>query len=224
VTRNAVNLVRTEMAMIEPRGIVVASADSLMVRLPYATGIYCGANTVTFAPVDSLVGAQAVYAGYAYRDTTSGAVTTYVPNGGDSLTNGAAATCTGNGITPVPNGRVLVLSPNYPVATIGTPVLLYQTVTYKFAASTLVSGRTALWRRVAGGANEEIAVPFGTGSRFRFFVSGGVTPTDTVPTLLRNMGGLEVALMGESERTSPGTGLVESEPTRVSIFFRNAVQ
>lgn len=224
VTRNALNLVTGEMQMIEPRGIVAASADSITVHVPYATGVHCAAGTVTFAPVDSLVWAQAVYAGYAYRDTLTASVTTYVSSGGGSLSAGAAATCTALGITPVPNGPLRILSPALPIATTGAPVLLYQTITYKFAASTLVPGRTALWRRVAGGATEEVAVPFGTGTRFRFYETGDLAPDDAVPSPLRNMAGVELVLIGESERTSPGTGAPETVTTRVPILFRNAVQ
>lgn len=224
VTRNALNLVSSEMAMIEPRGIVAASADSFTVRAPYAIGILCSSSTVTFAPVDSLIWAQAVYAGYAYRDTTAGAVTTYVAAGGSSLGNGSASDCTGNGIATVPNGRVLVVAPSMPIGTRGAPVLLYQTITYKIAASSIVSGRTALWRRVAGGSNEEVAVPLGSGTRFRFYVSGGLSPQDAVPGTISTLTGVELVLVGESERTSPGINRVENDTLRVPILFRNAVQ
>ena len=224
VTRNALNLVSSEMAMIEPRGIVAASADSFMVRVPYATGLHCSASTITFAPVDSLVSAQAVYGGYAYRDTTAAAVTTYVASGGASLATALASVCTVAGIAVVPNGRVLTLSPALPITTQGAPVLLYQTLTYKIAVSTIVPGRNALWRRVAGGANEEIAVPLGTGTRFRFYVGGALTPQDAVPGTLNTLTGVELVLVGESERTSPGINRVEKDTLRVPILFRNAVQ
>jgi prepilin-type N-terminal cleavage/methylation domain-containing protein len=224
VTRNALNIVTGEMRMIEPGGIVAASADSITVRVPYATGLHCAAGTVTFAAVDSLVWAQAVYAGFAYRDTLAGSVTTYVPSGGGSLSNGASGTCTAVGITPLAGGPLRVVSPALPIATSGAPVLLYQTITYRFATSTLVPGRTALWRRVAGGANEEVAVPFGAGTQFRFYVSGALTPQDAVPGVLSTMTGVEMALVGESERASPGINAPETELTRVPILFRNAVQ
>lgn len=223
VNRNAVNMMRAEMRMIEPRGIVAAAADSIRVRVPYATGLNCSLSTATFAPVDSLTWATAAYAGYAWRDTTAASTNTYVASGA-ALSTGLTASCTAVGLAVVPNGRVLVLSPNIPIATVGAPILLYQTVTYRFANSTLVPGRRALWRRVAGGANEEIAVPLDASSRFRFYVSGGVTAQDAVPASLNTMTGVELVLEGESERTSPGTGAPESANTRVSIFFRNAVQ
>ncbi len=224
VSRNALNLVRQEMRMIEPRGIVAASADSLRVRVPYAVGLHCANGTVTFAAVDSLIWATAVYGGYAYRDTAAAATVTYVAAGGSSLSNGNSATCTGVGITPVPNGQLRIMAPAFPITTGGATVLLYQEITYRFAASSLVSGRTALWRQVIGGSTEEVAVPFDGASRFRFYNAGATTAADTLPTLLRNMTGIELVLRGESERTSPGAAVPSEELIRVPIFFRNAVQ
>ena len=224
VSRNALNLVRQELRMVEPRGIVAAGADSIRVRLPYAMGVYCGANTVTFAPVDSVVWSMAAYGGYAYRDTTTGAVTTYLAAGTGTLTSGASATCTGNGITPVPGGLLWIVQPNVPITTLGAPIFLFQDVTFRFANSTLVPGRTALWRQRAGGTAEEVAVPFDATSRFRFYVNGGTVASDTVPGALNTMTGLELVLRGESERTPPGSNAPIEALTRVPIFFRNAVQ
>lgn len=224
VSRNALNLVRQELRMVEPRGIVAASADSVRVRLPYAMGIYCGLNTVTFAPVDSVVWSLAAYGGYAYRDTVAGAQTTYVAAGTGTIANGLPAVCTAAGITPVPDGRLRILQPNVPITTLGAPVFLFQEVTFRFATSTLVPGRTALWRQRAGGTAEEVAVPFDATSRFRFYVNGAAIAQDAVPGTLNTMTGLELVLRGESERTLAGSNTPIEALTRVPIFFRNAVQ
>lgn len=223
VTRNALNLMRDEMRMIEPRGITAATTTSITARVPYAMGVYCGASTATFIPVDSLIRATAVFAGYAYRDTTLNATYTYVPSS-TALSVGVLTQCTVTaGITPITNGQTLLMSPAFPLLALGAPVLLYQTVNYRLAASTLVSGRTALWRQVTGGVNEEIAVPFDASSVFQFYVSGGITAQAAVPGTLNTISGLELVLTGQSERNSPRTGAPESSGTRVSIFFRNAV-
>ena len=221
VGRNALNLMTAEMKMIEPRGIVAASTDSITIRLPYATGLMCSANTGTFVGIDSLTQATAVYAGYAWKDTLSTATYAYVVSG-TAPTAGLAALCTGVGLAVVPGGRQLILAA-IPTAVVGAPLMLFQTVTYKIAASTLVTGRTAIWRRVTGGATEEIAVPFDAGSYFRFYV-GGTAAQDAVPGTLNTMTGLELVLVGESERNSPGTNAPESSEARVAIFFRNSVQ
>lgn len=223
VSRNALNLMRAEMRMIEPAGVIAASADSLTVRLPYAVGMSCSNSTGTFIPVDSLTWATAEFAGYAWRDTTQNAAYTYVASGNEP-TAGQATDCTTAGLGVIPDGSVLVLDPSIPTAVVGAPLMLYQTVTFKFAASTLVPGRIALWRRVTGGATEEIAVPFDATSRFRFYIPGATTAQDAVPGTLSTMRGIEVVLRGESERTSPGTAEPEVSESRLSILFRNAVQ
>jgi prepilin-type N-terminal cleavage/methylation domain-containing protein len=221
VSRNVVNLMRNELRMIEPNGITAATTTSITVNVPYAMGIHCAASTATFVPVDSLIRASAVFAGYAYRDTALNAPYTYVASN-TAPAAGLLASCTGVGITQIPDGDLLLLSPAF-VVPAGAPVLLYQTITYSLEPSVLVPGRTALWREVAGGVNEEIAVPFDASSVFQFYVSGGTTPQAAVPGTLNTISGLELVLTGESERNSPGTGTPESSETRVSIFFRNAV-
>ena len=222
VTRNALNLIRAEMRMIEPRGITAATTTSITSRVPYAMGVNCGTNTVTFVPVDSLIQTSAVFAGYAYRDTALNAPYIYVASS-TALSAAASTVCPLVGITPIVGGRTLVVAPALPALAVGAPVLLYQTITYRLSASALVPGRTALWRQVVGGVDEEVAVPFDATSVFQFYVSGGATPQATVPGTLTTISGLDLVLTGQSERNSPGTGTPESSGTRVSIFFRNAV-
>lgn len=222
VSRNAVNIMSDEFRMIEPGGVTAASTTSITVRLPYRMGIYCSASTGTFLPIDSLIGATAVYQGYAQRAQTSPGAWTYVATT-TAPTTGNAADCTGApGITPIPNGALLTLSPAV-TETAGAPLLLFQIVTYSLAPSTLVPGRTALWRTVTGGATEELATPFDASSVFRFY-AGGATSQAAVPGMLSTITGVELVLVGESTRNSPGTNAPEEQTARVSIFLRNAVQ
>jgi len=118
-----------------------------------------------------------------------------------------------------------VLSPAFPSLPSGAPVLLYQTVTYALGPSTLVPGRTALWRRVAGGVSEEIAVPFQNTAIFRFYLSGAKTSQASPPAAgsLHTISGIELVLTGESEKTVAGRSAPERSSVRLSIFFRNAV-
>jgi prepilin-type N-terminal cleavage/methylation domain-containing protein len=222
VSRNALNLTRSELRMVEPRGIVAASRDSITIRLPYAMGLYCSSSTAMFVPMDSLVFAQAQFGGYAWRDTTSGAPYTYVTST-TAPTAGLSTACTGASLTVIPGGRVLTVSPALGVVAAGAPFFLWQTVTYRFAASSLVPGRRALWRQAGSAAAEEIAVPVDTASRFNFYTTG-TTSSTTVPGTLNTMRGIELLLYGESERTSPGKTTPEQSLQRVSILFRNAVQ
>ncbi len=223
VSRSALNLTRSELRMVEPRGIVAASRDSLTLRLPYLMGLNCSISTGTFVAADSLTYAQAQYGGYAYRDTTAGATYTYV-TATTPPTSGAPGSCSSLGLTPIPNGLVLTLTPAIPVTlSTSAPLFLWQTVTYRFAASTLVPGRFALWRQAGSATAEEIAVPLDTASRFNFYTTG-TTSSTTVPSPLNTMRGVEIVLVGESERTSPGKTAPEESLQRLSIFFRNAVQ
>ena len=222
VARSALNLMRAEMRMIDPLGIVDASADSLRVRLPYATGLHCAAGVGTFAPVDSMTLATAVYAGYAWKDTTATAAYTYVTSA-TAPTAGLASACTLAGLGTVPGGPVWSIGAT-PTTVVGAPLLLYQIVTYRIAESALLPGRTAVWRQPLGGTAEEIAVPFSADTRFRYYIAGANTAQDAVPSPITAMTGVELVLVGESERISPGTAAPESRESRVAIFFRNAVQ
>lgn len=222
VARNALNIVRDEMRMIEPRGISAASTTSITVNVPYAMGVNCAASTVAFIPVDSLARATAVFRGYAHRDTSLNSPYTYVSST-TAPSAGSSMTCTAVGITPITGAPLLVLSPALPVLSAGAPVMLYQTIRYALAASTLVPGRTALWRTVTGGAAEEVAVPFENTAIFRYYVSGATTSQANPPGSLNTITGIELVLVGESERNSPGTNAPEQSSVRLSIFFRNAV-
>lgn len=224
VSRNALTIVREEMRMIEPRGIVSANATTFQVRVPYAVGLYCTANTALFAPVDSLLFASAVFRGYAVRDTAGSATYQYVAST-STPTAGTVTRCTGAPVAmtrPNATWRILSLPGSALTLASGAPVFLYQSITYELAASTLVPGRTALWRRVAGGTDEEIAVPFGANSVFRYHVSGSATAQDAAPTDLTQVTGVELVLVGESERTASDRPVPETAPVRLSIFFRNA--
>jgi len=225
VSRNALTIVRDEMRMIEPRGIISATATTFQVRVPYAVGLYCTANTALVPPVDSLLFASAVFRGYAVRDTAVSATYRYIAST-STPTAGTVTNCTGAPVAmtrPDASWRILSLPGSALTLASGASVFLYQSITYQLAASTLVPGRTALWRRVAGGTDEEIAVPFGASSVFRYHVSGSATAQDAAPTDLSQITGVELVLVGESERSASDRPLPETAPVRLSILFRNAV-
>ncbi len=222
VSRNALNLTRSELRMAEPAGVLAATRDSVTIRLPYLMGLYCSASSAMFVPTDSLTLATAQYGGYAWRDTTANSAYTYV-TGTSALSVGADALCTGVGLAKIPGGTIYTVVPAMGALAPSAPFFIWQTVTYKFATSTLVPGRRALWRQAGSAAAEEVAVPLDTASRFNFYTTGTASST-TVPSPLNTMRGLEILIYGESERTSPGRTAPEESLQRVSIFFRNAVQ
>jgi hypothetical protein len=224
VSRAAVNMLLSEIRMVQaPGGVVAATATSITLRVPYAIGLVCGtaggATTVSMLPPDSAMFAEAGFSGYAWRNGAG--VYTYA-EGGITLGNGAAATCTAANIAGVPGGRLVSLSPALPAgATAGSAVILFRRITYDFANSVAIPGRLALWRRVVNaGTAEELAAPFTAASRFRFYPLDAANAQGAVPPLA-DLRGLELVLVGASEGSPRMTAAPRSATIRTAVFFRN---
>jgi prepilin-type N-terminal cleavage/methylation domain-containing protein len=224
VSRAAVNVLLSEMRMVEaPGGVVAASPTAVTLRVPYAIGLVCGpaagATTATLLPVDSAMFAEPGFAGFAWRNA-AGAYS-YV-EAGAAMGNGIPAACAAAGITPVPGGRLVSLAPALPAAApAGAAVLFFRRITYEFAASSALPGRTALWRRVeATGAAEELVAPFDDSARFRFYAFDAQAAQDAVPALA-DVRGLELVLVGESEHAPRVRNALRRANATTSVFFRN---
>ena len=224
VTRQARNLVQSELSMVEVGGgVLAASRDSITVRVPIAFGLYCASGTMMVLPTDSMYLASAALDGFALKDTSAAGPYTYTAL--TSTAAGTAANCTGAGVLiTAPTGgayRNLTPSPSGAAATAAAPLFLYQTITYKFAASALVSGRRGLWRKASTGAFTEIVAPFDTSAKFRFYRLYADTAQSGVPTLTE-IRGVEVLLDAMAPRPTPGQAPgVESSSLKTAIFFRN---
>ena len=225
VSRTALAMMESELRMVEV-GNDIVSADSfnLTVKVPYALGVLCTLGgttaTVSLLPVDSLTFANAGFSGYEYRDSTGN----YADRGaGVALGTGPAATCTAASITPLAGSKVITVSPAPPVTVaIGSAILLYQQLSYRFAASTAVPGRTALWRTVAStGVSEEIAAPFDASARFRFFALDADTSQAAAPSPLSNTRGIGLVLTGASEKTPLGRSAPMTAPLTTAVYFHN---
>ena len=223
VTRSARNIIQTELSMVEAGGgVVAASNDSIRVRMPYAWGVYCTNDKVAMLPVDSAMYAMATYAGYAIKDTTSIGIFAYYP--GPSAPNPVGSgDCNNNPtyISAPTGGQYLQLSPS-PTATTGSPMFLYQIVTYQFAASAMVPGTRGLYRRVADGAAEETLAPFDTSAKFRFYNMYSDTAQTVVP-LPAAIRGVELQLDAQSANRTGGRSVPESVRIKTAVFFRNRV-
>jgi hypothetical protein len=224
ISRAAVNVLLSEMRMVEVGGGVVAATPTLVsLRVPYALGVYCGSpsgvSTIMLLPADSAVLAEPGFSGYAWRGRLGNY--TYV-EGGSTLTPPVPGTCVTAGITPLPASVRVGITPVLPVGVpSGTAVLLTRRITYAFAPSAAIPGRLALWRRVdATGAREELAAPFDTAARFRFYRLNANTAQDAVPALT-DIRGFELVLDGASESTPRTTGTPRRAPLTTSVFFRN---
>lgn len=233
VSRAAINMMLTELRAIETsQGIIAASQDSLVALVPYALGIACPKDGVLHAsimPVDSVIFANARFAGYAWHDGTTNQYT-YI-HGGSATVVGTGNKCAGMAL-PITTftaagerGRVV----NLPIPPMPTPaappaaaLLLYQKVTYRFAPSTwITAGQRALWRQVDGRQAEELAAPFDPSARFRFYVLDNPVAQDAPPAVLAELRGVELVMTGRSELRDSEGERSRTTAMRTAIFFRN---
>ncbi len=194
VSRTPINLLLSEMRMADNIGGVAAASDA------------SGASSITVrVPI-----AMGLVCGQAGGETVL------------SMTSAGAATCAAANITTLPGGRVVSVTPLLPApASIGTPAFLYQRVRFSFAASTMLPGRRGLWRTLeATGATEEVAAPFDSVSRFRFYRNSNDTADVVVPPL-DEISGVELVLTGASEQAGFGKTAPEAAPLRTAVFFVN---
>lgn len=222
VSRAALNLLLSELRMVESGGgVVAASSTSITVRVPYAFGVFCdspsGISTVALLPADSAMLAEPGFTGYAWRGRLGNY--NYV-EAGATLVPPVPGTCIAAGITPM--AQRVGLMPVLPSgAASGTVVMLYRRLTYAFAPSAAIPGRVALWRRIdATGEREELAAPFAATARFRFYPLNANTAQDAVPPLA-DIRGFELVLTGASEASPRISGAPRNTPLTTSVFFRN---
>lgn len=229
VSRGAMNMMMTELRMLDrDSGVVSATSTSITVRAPYALGLACTSSpdfVISVIPGDTLMEVKA--SGYAYRQLNGRYH--YVKNTAAPATgtNPDVNACSGANVGMIPaaqGGRVLRLTPTPPsVVPAGTPVLLYQVVTYEFKESVEIPGRLALWREVEDQPAEELVAPFASTAGFRFYVDDAVAAVATPPTNLARLTGLELTLDGLSERPNPD-GTHQSVPLSTAVFFKNRRQ
>jgi len=243
VARNSMNVMLADLRMVQDSGgidSVATDGSAIRIKVPYRFGLVCGTNgfltTVSMLPSDSSVVAMAKYAGFAWRDSIRGRytiVTPAAPAGGDApVASGSPSLCTGNGSGQA-NIRTFsiagrtgnILDLNAPAATgaqAGSPVFMWQLISYAFKASTAYPGYMGLWRNVQGaGAEEEILAPFDASARFRFYVAGGDTSVVTPPAL-SSIVGIDLVLNAVSSRVvSNNVNSHSMSKMRTSVFFKN---
>jgi hypothetical protein len=189
-------------------------------------GVVCGpsggSTHISLLPVDSAMFAAPGYSGYAWR-------------GGDGVYRykednqtkdvGTLTVCTNAKITSLTSSgaRIIRINPALPdTASYGTPVFLYRKIRYYFAASTMVSGTTGLYRkRLEDNVAEELSAPFDAGAKFRFFVGNSLTAQDNPPSDLKTIRGIELNMTGTSERAPSGDTQKQKANFVTAIFFKN---
>jgi hypothetical protein len=238
VTRQGMNILLSEARMVQDSGGVdSASTDGKAIRLivPYRFGLNCGVsggkNVLSMLPVDSLMVAQAVYAGWAYRSAAGvySVVTPAAPLGVDAPAASAdAAQCTGSGSGQA-QFRTLTLGartgtvldvPTVGAAPKGQAVFFYQRITYQFKTSTAFPGWNGLFRSVQGGPTDELVAPFDTSARFKYWTAGAVASVATPPALAL-IRGVDIVFAGRSGYTAMGKTAPSMSTVVTSIFFKN---
>lgn len=224
--RTAQNWLAVELRMVGVEGLRAAAPDSITVRVPYAFGVACdrvgSVHIVSLVPSDSLAYASAAPSGIAWR--RSSGVWVFVVGIG-VLPTTDSTTCVADSIRVLPGGRLVALSgvpsgpPFRPLP--GSISYLYQTVTYRFAASVDLPGRIALWRRVGAGVAEELAAPFDARSGFAFLTGTSLTAQASPPSLLSTVRGIELRLVGASETTPRGASGPSTFPLVAQVRFMN---
>ena len=227
VSRAAINLLESELRMVDPFGVIAPTNDStLTVRAPYAFGTVCSATVGAGSAISTLPSAELPASlvvpgrrGWAWRDATGA----YVYESGTSLAADGPADCVAAGVAVVPGGRVVYATPlTSGPPTPGSIIFLYRQLTYSLRASNTFPGRRGLFRTVgANGTPEELAAPFSAGSRFRFYIMNQLIASDTVPTFLDNLRGVQFILNGESIRQPRTSSDVARAPFLTSVFFQN---
>jgi prepilin-type N-terminal cleavage/methylation domain-containing protein len=239
VAQSSMNLLFSDLRMVHdggdaPGGVMIASPETLSVRVPYAIGLVCGnglgATTVSMLPADSVVLSMAKYAGFAWRDRVSGKYT-YVPVV-DSILNAPVTSVTPTTCTTtakIASDTIMArswgpldLKPISAPAGLqpGAPVFFYHNVTYYFSASTAYPGRIGLWRKLEGRAADELMAPFDGSARFKFFVRSADTSTVAPPLVLDSLVGVSLVLTGSSPSAMAGRTFEKSR-METAVLFRN---
>lgn len=228
ISQGALNVMLTELRMVDAVGGVVAAGDqAVTIRVPYTLGMICSANstliTVSLFPTDNaeVGGGWSLLAGYAWRDADG----TYTYRGASlSSGTGAATACANAGIAVVPGGIALRLTPGDAAAQSGAPIMLYRRITYDFRPTPSSPGNVDLWRKVEGVNTDEIAIggPFDAqSSGFRYYLLNKSEPEENTPANPHDIRGLELVLNGRSGR--PAAGGLESQTAQfaTAVFFHN---
>jgi type II secretory pathway pseudopilin PulG len=233
VSRHALNILESELRMVQDSGgLEIAAADGKTIRalVPYRFGLFCGTigtkSVLSMLPVDSLMLAQAVFAGYAWR-SQAGPYTNVFTSA--PTTSTSATQCTGSaagqaGIKTLTlsgrSGTVMDVSPAAAAATIGQPVYFFQRVTYEFKASTRMPGTYGLYRTVEGGTSEELLALFDADARFKYWTSNA-TASVAAPPAIALIRGLDVVLSARSAVTTRFASAPATSEVVATIFFRN---
>lgn len=230
--RTPVALLGAELRMVDPEwGIESATTNLVVLRIPYALGVFCGTSgsnyIVQLLPTDATLFSAPGHAGYAIRGT-GGAYTWY---GVTTLAASNATSACTSAVPPIDllQGASLIslaqpaTPPVVPIP--GTPVSRYRRIEYSYGTSA-TTGHRSLFRRVLGVENtpQEIGGPYtdAAAASFSFFLRAAPTvATTTVPADLSTIVGLNVGLPGRAERNPRMASQTVSSNLSTAFYFTN---
>lgn len=223
--RAALNTMIDELRGVSEDGLVALEPDSVTFRLPYMFGVSCGddgggALLASFAPPDSLMYANAIPQGVARRDGNSDY--RIIPITGATI-SASTTLCTTRNMRLIPGGQVMTIAgvPAIEMPSAGAIVYLYQIVTYRFAPSVDLPGRSGLWRRAGAGPLEELVAPFDTMAGFGCLTGPDLDLQPCTAGLLNTARGLELRLIGESDVTPRGSSGPQTFDLTTRVTFLN---
>ncbi len=228
--RAALNVLADDLRTIGDSMLIAISADSITLRVPFATGVACvstfGLRVVALLPADGTRYANATISGYLWRDSvnqwhpvepatrSTSAVFYWVCLAGTPSVQPLGA--------PTWTPTAVAVAPTVSATQIGAPVLLYERVTYRFGPSQELPGRRALWRVVpAAGRSDELVVPFDTAARFQPLVGRQLVPVSSAPASLDSVYGVRVHLVAASDARPAGRTAPVTFDLRTDFLFRN---
>lgn len=223
--RAALNVMRTDMRMLEGSGAVAAAAArDITIRVPYAFGVVCASGAsqtdVSLFPADTTMVQNAGLSGWAWRADSGD--WNYV-NSVSSLTDVGTSSCDGASIEVLTDGRSIRLAPGVAGLEVGSPIFLFQQIRYRFDESGVYPGRDALYRTIVTPDTEaELVAPFASTARFRFYTDWASASQTAVPADLSTIVGFEVVMDAESVNNSPRNDAPQPFSLSAGIFFQNA--
>ena len=224
--RMVTEMVASEIRSVTRGGVALAENKRLVVRSPMVMGVVCASTagpttTIHLDGGDAGVTAADV-AGVAQRNPLTGAWTytdgvtwaSVRQSGGTP-----AAACRANGADTVEAySHFINFSGTAPA--LGTVVMFYRKVEYKFAASGMTPGATALFRGPYGGTLVEFATGMDATAQFQYRTTTATYVTSVPPLSLANVVAIRIQAMA---RRKPPTGGVADVTAgwAVNVFLRN---
>jgi hypothetical protein len=241
------NILITDLRMTQDNGGVssvdVTNNRRVTVRVPTVFGFVCeltGTGIVAaLVATDSFQLATSKYGGFAVRDSVTGIYSYSSAGSGDTIRTAGAARCHGAPANQYADttriagrvGGVYVMSPAPPgITAIGSPMFVWQTVSYEFKNSTIYPGRLGLYRTVLGRAatdstSDELIAPFAATARFSYYTINPYGTRDSAlaapPGNLNNIRGFRIFLPAESSDTMPTRNTPQSSTVSTAVFFKN---